>query len=89
MKEIKFIENIDIMLDEVDKPIDKAKFIISNVYYYMKAFYSDKYLSSLNNFEDYVLSFKNKFKKKLFQVNFHLIYLINIKKMKILIIKKK
>ena len=70
MKEIKFIENIDIMLDEVDKPIDKAKFIISNVYYYMKAFYSDKYLSSLNNFEDYVLSFKNKFKKKVISNEF-------------------
>ena len=70
MKDIKFIENIDIMLDEVDKPIDKAKFIISNVYYYMKAFYSDKYLSSLNNFEDYVSTFKNKFKKKVISNEF-------------------
>ena len=64
MKEIKFIENIDLMLDEVDKPIDKAKFIISNVYYYMKAFYSDKYLISSNNFKRYLESFKNKFHEK-------------------------
>ena len=70
MKENKFIENIDSMLDEADKPIDKAKFIISNVYHYIKAFYSDKYLSSLNNFEDYVLSFKNKFKKKVISSEF-------------------
>jgi len=64
MKSIKFIENIDLMLDEVDKPIDKAKFIISNVYHYIKAFYSDIYLISSNNFEKYLATFKNKFKKK-------------------------
>ena len=64
MKAIKIIENIDLILDEVDKPIDKAKFIISNVYHYIKAFYSDKYLISSNNFEEYLAAFKNKFKKK-------------------------
>ena len=64
MKAIQIIENFDLMLDETDKPIDKAKFIISNVYHYIKAFYSDKYLISSNNFEKYLATFKNKFKKK-------------------------
>ena len=64
MKAIKIIENIDLMLDEVCKPIDKAKFIISNVYHYIKAFYNDKYLMSTNNFKEYLDTFKKKFKKK-------------------------
>ena len=64
MEQAKYIENVDLIINEVEKPIDKAKFIISNVYHYIRAYYSDKYLDTSNEFEDYLESFKNKFKKK-------------------------
>ena len=64
MEQAKYIENVDLILDEVDKQFDKVKFIISNVYHYIKAFYSDKYLISSNNFKKYLESFKKKFHKK-------------------------
>ena len=65
-------ENVDLMLDEVDKSIDKALFIISNVYYCIRYFYHDKYIdSNLEKFQKYLNSFKNKFNKKAI---FHLIY---------------
>ena len=63
MKEKK--EYVDLMIDEVDKPIDKAKFIISNVYYYVRYFYSDKFINSYSNtFHEYLNEFKSKIKKK-------------------------
>ena len=62
MEKNKYINNIDLMIDEVEKPIDKAKFIISNVYYYLRTFYTDKYLDTLNEFENYLNLFKSKFK---------------------------
>lgn len=64
MKDNIIIENIVLIIDEIDKIINKAKFIISNVYHYIKTFYSDKYLISSNNFEEYSESFKNKFHLK-------------------------
>lgn len=53
------------MIYEVDKSIDKAKFIISNVYYYLKNFYYDKYINSnTNDLKEYLNNFKNKFEKQ-------------------------
>ena len=64
-------ENVDLMLDEVDKPIDKALFIISNVYYCIRYFYHDKYIdSNLEKFQKYLNSFKNKFNKKAISTKF-------------------
>ena len=64
-------ENVDLMLDEVDKPIDKALFIISNVYYCIRYFYHDKYIdSNLEKFPNYLNSFKNKFNKKAISTKF-------------------
>ena len=64
-------ENVDLMLDEVDKPIDKALFIISNVYYCIRNFYQDKYIdSNLVKFQNYLNSFKNKFNKKAISTKF-------------------
>ena len=64
-------ENVDLMLDEVDKPIDKALFIISNVYYCIRYFYHDKYIdSNLVKFPNYLNSFKNKFNKKAISTKF-------------------
>ena len=64
-------ENVDLMLDEVDKPIDKALFIISNVYYCIRYFYHDKYIdSNLEKFQNYLNSFKNKFNKKAISTKF-------------------
>ena len=64
-------ENVDLMLDEVDKPIDKALFIISNVYYCIRYFYHDKYIdSNLVKFQNYLNSFKNKFNKKTISTKF-------------------
>ena len=64
-------ENVDLMLDEVDKPIDKALFIISNVYYCIRYFYHDKYIdSNLVKFRNYLNSFKNKFNKKAISTKF-------------------
>ena len=55
-------ENIDLILDEVDKPIDKALFIVSNVYYCIRYFYRDrKNNSDYKEFQNYLSSFKNKF----------------------------
>ena len=64
MKNNKYLNNVDLMIDEVKEPIDKAKFIISNVYYYLRAFYSDIYSLTKKEFEYYLNSFKNKFKPK-------------------------
>ena len=64
-------ENVDLMLDEVDKSIDKALFIISNVYYCIRYFYHDKYIdSNLEKFQKYLNSFKNKFNKKAISTKF-------------------
>ena len=49
-KKMKKMENIDLIIEECDKPIDKAKFIISNVYYYIRSLYMEKYLLSSNEF---------------------------------------
>jgi len=58
-------KNVDLMIYEVDKSIDKAKFIISNVYYYLKNFYYDKYINSnTNDLKEYLNNFKNKFEKQ-------------------------
>ena len=65
MEEFNEKENIDLILNEVDKPIDKALFIISNVYYCIRNFYQDKYIDKNNiKFPNYLNSFKNKFHKK-------------------------
>ena len=61
-------ENIDLIMDEPKNPIDKAKFIISNVYYYIRTFYNGIFVDSLSNdFQDYLNSFKKKFTK----INIH------------------
>ena len=58
-------EYVDLMIDEVDKPIDKAKFIISNVNYYVRYFYIDKFIIFYSNFfPKYLYEFKSKIKKK-------------------------
>ena len=59
-------EYVELMTDEVCKPIDKAKFIISNVYYYIRYFYNDKLDNHLTDtFPNYLQKFKNKIKKKI------------------------
>ena len=64
MKKYNKKEIIDLMLDEVDKPIDKALFIVSNVYYCIRYFYRDKKNNSdYKEFQNYLSSFKNKFHK--------------------------
>lgn len=61
-------ENIDLIMDEPKNPIDKAKFIISNVYYYIRTFYNGIFVDSLSNdFQEYLNSFKKKFTK----INIH------------------
>jgi len=62
------LENIDLTTDEPKNPIDKAKFIISNVYYYIRTFYNGIFVDTLSNdFQEYLNSFKNKFTK----INIH------------------
>ena len=62
MKEEDYVE---LMTDEVYKPIDKAKFIISNVYYYIRYFYKDKLINpSTDYFPKYLQEFKSKIQKK-------------------------
>ena len=61
-------ENIDLIMDEPKNPIDKAKFIISNVYYYIRTFYNGIFVDTLSNdFQEYLNSFKKKFTK----INIH------------------
>ena len=64
MKGIKYLENIDLKLYEAYKPIDKAKFIISNIYYYIRGYYKEKLLKSSNDFHDYLNNCKSKFKQQ-------------------------
>ena len=65
MKNNNLKENIELILDEADKPIDKAKFIISNIYYCIRNFYHDKYIeSTFEEYQNYLTSFQNKFHKK-------------------------
>ena len=65
------LENIELMKYEVDNPIDQAKFIISNVYYYLQNFYVAKYISNDKKiFSAYLDEFKNVFKKKIINNNF-------------------
>ena len=46
--------------------MEKAKFIISHVYYFVRTFYKVKLLNSFSNdFEKYLNAFKNKFKPKI------------------------
>ena len=57
-------ENIDLIMDEPKNPIDKAKFIISNVYYYIRTFYNGIFVDSLSNdFQEYLNSFKKNLQK--------------------------
>ena len=66
MAKNKIIENIDLIMEEPKKPIEKAKFIISHVYYFVRTFYKVKLLNSFSNdFEKYLNAFKNKFKPKI------------------------
>ena len=53
----------EVMMDEVDKAINKTKFIVSNVYYFLKAFYIDKHLHT-TLFQNHLNPFKSKFKHK-------------------------
>ena len=65
------LKNVEPILYEVNKPIDQAKFIISNVYYYLQNFYVDKYISdNTKKFPAYLDEFKNVFKKKIINDNF-------------------
>ena len=64
MKGNKNVENIDLILYEVHKPIDKVKFIISNIYYYIRGYYNERFLKSSNDFHKYLNKFKTIFKKK-------------------------
>ena len=62
MKKNKKMENIDLIVDEVVKPIDKALFIVSYVYYCIRYFYRDNNINSTRKeFQKYLSSFKNKF----------------------------
>ena len=64
-------ENIDLILDEVDKPIDKALFIVSNVYYCIRYFYRENIINpDRKEFQNYLSSFKNKFQKKTISTKF-------------------
>ena len=53
--------NVEVMMDEVDKTINKTKFIVYNIYHFLRTFYSDKHLKT-NLFRNHLNSFKNKFK---------------------------
>ena len=56
-------ENIDLIMDEPIQLIDKAKFIISHVYYFIRNFYDSNFISlDSSSFKDYLTSFQNKFK---------------------------
>ena len=58
-------------MDEVEKPIDKALFIISNVYLCIRNFYSDKHIESISQqFPEYLELFKKKCCKKTITNNF-------------------
>ena len=71
MQNEEFIENVDLIMDEVEKPIDKALFIISNVYYCIRNFYSDKHIESISQqFPEYLELFKKKCCKKTITNNF-------------------
>ena len=64
-------ENVDLILDEVDKPIDKALFIVSNVYYCIRYFYRDTIINpDRKEFQKYLSSFQNKFQKKTISTKF-------------------
>jgi len=68
MEKDQILENIELIMDEPKNPIDKAKFIISNVYYYIRTFYYVKFVDTLSNdFQEYLKSFKDKFAK----INIH------------------
>ena len=71
MQNEEFIENVDLIMDEVEKPIDKALFIISNVYLCIRNFYSDKHIESISQqFPEYLELFKKKCCKKTITNNF-------------------
>ena len=56
-------ENIDLIMDEPIHLIDKVKFIISHVYYFIRYFYDTNFISLIStSFQDYLISFRNKFK---------------------------
>ena len=64
-------ENIDLMMDEPIKLIDKAKFIISHVYYFIRKFYDSKLINvDPKDFTEYLKSFKNKFKPQIISNKF-------------------
>ena len=54
---------VEVMMDEANNVIDKAKFIISNVYHFLRVFYSDKHLIT-NIYQNHLNLFKSKFKHK-------------------------
>ena len=64
-------ENIDLMMDEPIKLIDKAKFIISHVFYFIRKFYDSKLINvDPKDFTEYLKSFKNKFKPQIISNKF-------------------
>lgn len=64
-------ENIDLIMDEPIQLIDKAKFIISHVYYFIRNFYDSNFISlDSSSFKDYLTSFRNKFKPQMLSNKF-------------------
>ena len=64
MEKFDMIENIDLIMDKPETLLDKAKFIISHVYYYIRTYYEGKLIDTLSsNFQEYLDTFKNKFDK--------------------------
>ena len=64
-------ENIDLIMDEPIKPIDKAKFIISHVYFFIRKFYDSILITEdPKDYIDHLNSFKNKFKPKIISNKF-------------------
>ena len=64
MEKFDMAENIDLIMDKPETLLDKAKFIISHVYYYIRTYYEGKLIDTLSsNFQEYLDTFKNKFEK--------------------------
>ena len=65
------LENIELIFGEPKNPIDKAKFIICHVYYFIRTFYTEKLLDRFSNdFQKYLNSFKNKYQQQDIQNKF-------------------
>ena len=64
-------ENIDLIMDEPIKSIDKAKFIISHVYFFIRKFYDSKLIKKdFKDYKEYLSSFKNKFEPQIISNKF-------------------